>query len=44
LWWTIGAKSPIPTGDSLYQHKPGRLEEERKEFRALVEELEKLSV
>ena len=33
----------MPTGNSLYQRKPGRLAEERKKFRTLVEELAKLA-
>jgi predicted SprT family Zn-dependent metalloprotease len=31
----------MPTGNSLYQRKPGRLGEEKKKFRTLVEKLEK---
>ena len=33
----------MPTGNSLYQRKPGRLAREKKEFRTLVEELRKLA-
>ena len=33
----------MPTGNSLYQRKPGRLAREKKEFRALVEKLKKLA-
>jgi hypothetical protein len=33
----------MPTGNSLYQRKPGRLAGERKKFRPLVEKLEKLA-
>ena len=31
----------MPTGNSLYQRKPGRLEGEKKKFHALVGKLEK---
>jgi hypothetical protein len=33
----------MPTGNSLYQRKPGRFAREKKEFRTLVEKLEKLA-
>jgi hypothetical protein len=33
----------MPTGNSLYQRKPGRLAGEKKKFRNLVEKLKKLS-
>jgi transposase len=33
----------MPTGNSLYQRKPGRLEKEKKDFRTLVEKLKKLA-
>ena len=33
----------MPTGNSLYQRKPGRLAGEKKKFRTLVEKLKKLS-
>ena len=33
----------MPTGNSLYQRKPGRLAREKKEFRTLVEKLKKLA-
>lgn len=33
----------MPTGNSLYQRKPGRLAGEKKKFRTLVEKLEKLA-
>ena len=33
----------MPTGNSLYQRKPGRLAEEKKKFRTLVEKLGKLT-
>jgi DNA-binding XRE family transcriptional regulator len=33
----------MPTGNSLYQRKPGRLEGEKKKFRSLVEKLKKLA-
>jgi predicted transcriptional regulator len=33
----------MPTGNSLYQRKPGRLAREKKEFRTLVEKLKILA-
>jgi DNA-binding Xre family transcriptional regulator len=33
----------MPTGNSLYQRKPGRLAQEKKEFRTLVEKLKELA-
>jgi len=33
----------MPTGNSLYQRKPGRLAGEKKKFRTLVEKLTKLA-
>jgi hypothetical protein len=33
----------MPTGNSLYQRKPGRLAREKKEFSTLVEKLKKLA-
>ena len=33
----------MPTGNSLYQRKPGRLAGEKKKFRTLVEKLQKLA-
>jgi predicted transcriptional regulator len=33
----------MPTGNSLYQRKPGRLAGEKKKFRTLVEKLERLA-
>jgi hypothetical protein len=33
----------MPTGNSLYQRKPGRLIGEKKKFRTLVKKLEKLA-
>ena len=33
----------MPTGNSLYQRKPGRLAGEKKKFRTLVKKLQKLA-
>ncbi len=33
----------MPTGNSLYQRKPGRLAREKKKFRTLIEKLGKLA-
>jgi predicted transcriptional regulator len=33
----------MPTGNSLYQRKPGRLAEEKRKFRILVEKLKTLA-
>ena len=35
--------SPMPTGNSLHQRKPGRLAREKKEFRTLVGKLKNLA-
>jgi predicted XRE-type DNA-binding protein len=39
----IMRSSPMPTGNSLYPRKPGRLAREKKEFRQLVAELKRLA-